>query len=56
LGAGVALIGLVVPAIRYWYDYSWFVGFAVSFVSYLLLMSGSRVSVHDAALEAPARN
>jgi NCS1 family nucleobase:cation symporter-1 len=43
LGAGTALAGLVVPAIRPLYDYSWFVGFAVSFVVYFLLMApGSR--------------
>jgi len=38
LGAGTALVGLVVPALRILYDYSWFVGFAVSFVSYYGLM------------------
>jgi NCS1 family nucleobase:cation symporter-1 len=32
-----AWIGLVVPALRPLYDYAWFVGFAVSFVSYLVL-------------------
>jgi len=37
-GAGTALIGLVVPAVRVLYDYSWFVGFAVSFVAYYALM------------------
>jgi hypothetical protein len=26
LGAAVALVGLVVPALRFAYDYSWFVG------------------------------
>ena len=38
LGAGTALMGLVVPAVRVLYDYSWFVGFAVSFVAYYALM------------------
>jgi NCS1 family nucleobase:cation symporter-1 len=38
LGAGTALIGLVVPPLRVVYDYSWFVGFAVSFVIYYGLM------------------
>jgi NCS1 family nucleobase:cation symporter-1 len=38
LGAGTALVGLVVPALRPLYDYSWFVGFAVSFVAYYALM------------------
>src|SRR5579859_2142458 len=38
LGAGTALAGLAVPSVRALYDYSWFVGFAVSFVAYYLLM------------------
>jgi nucleobase:cation symporter-1, NCS1 family len=38
LGAGTALAGLVIPALRTLYDYSWFVGFAVSFVAYYALM------------------
>jgi len=37
-GAAIALMGLVIPAVRFLYDYSWFVGFAVSFVSYYALM------------------
>ncbi len=37
-GAGTALIGLAVPSVRVLYDYSWFVGFAVSFVVYYTLM------------------
>ena len=37
-GTAVALVGLVVPAIRFLYDYSWFVGFAVAFVTYYALM------------------
>jgi nucleobase:cation symporter-1, NCS1 family len=40
LGATVALIGLVVPAVRFAYDYSWFVGFVVSFVAYYAMMAG----------------
>ena len=42
MGAGVALIGLVVQPLRVLYDYSWFVGFAVSFVAYYVLMRSSR--------------
>src|SRR5438270_3480844 len=38
LGAGTALVGLVIPALQILYDYSWFVGFAVSFVAYYLFM------------------
>ncbi len=40
LGAAVALVGLVVPALRFCYDYSWFVGFAVSFAAYYAMMAG----------------
>ncbi|MCI0352078.1 MAG: NCS1 family nucleobase:cation symporter-1 [Acidobacteriales bacterium] len=42
VGAGTALIGLEVSPLRFLYDYSWFVGFAVAFVSYYLLMVASR--------------
>ena len=38
LGAGVAFIGLFVPALRVLYDYAWFVGLAVSFVAYFACM------------------
>lgn len=38
LGAGTALIGLLIPAMRTLYDYSWFVGFGISFVAYYCLM------------------
>jgi NCS1 family nucleobase:cation symporter-1 len=38
-GVFVALIGLIVPSLRSLYDYAWFVGFAVSFVVYLLIMN-----------------
>jgi len=37
-GAATALIGLVIPALRPLYDYSWFVGFAVSFAAYYAMM------------------
>ncbi|MGA8301182.1 MAG: NCS1 family nucleobase:cation symporter-1 [Terriglobales bacterium] len=40
-GAGLALAGLVFPPMRILYDYSWFVGFAVSFVAYYALMKGA---------------
>jgi NCS1 family nucleobase:cation symporter-1 len=36
-GAGVAFVGLFVPALKVLYNYAWFVGFAVSFVAYLAL-------------------
>src|SRR5579864_3330255 len=41
-GAGVAFIGLIVPALRVLYDYAWFVGFAASFVLYWGVMRVSR--------------
>jgi nucleobase:cation symporter-1, NCS1 family len=37
-GVLVALVGLVVPALRFLYDYAWFVGFFVAAASYYLLM------------------
>src|SRR6266705_277141 len=42
LGAGTALVGLAVPSVRVLYDYSWFVGFAVSFAGYYALMKFHR--------------
>jgi NCS1 family nucleobase:cation symporter-1 len=36
-GIGLALVGLVVPALRPLYDYAWFVGFGVSAVVYLAI-------------------
>ncbi len=38
-GAGVAFVGLFVPALRVLYNYAWFVGFAVSFFAYFILTS-----------------
>ncbi len=43
VGIGAALIGLVVPELRVLYDYAWFVGFAVAFGLYWLLMRGTPV-------------
>jgi NCS1 family nucleobase:cation symporter-1 len=34
IGTAVALIGLLVASLRFLYDYSWFVGFIVAFVTY----------------------
>jgi nucleobase:cation symporter-1, NCS1 family len=39
LGAGTALAGVAVPSVRALYDYSWFVGFVVSFALYFMVMS-----------------
>ncbi|HEY1493446.1 MAG TPA: NCS1 family nucleobase:cation symporter-1 [Candidatus Solibacter sp.] len=40
-GIGVALIGLLVPPLKFLYDYAWFVGFAVAGAVYVTLMRGS---------------
>jgi cytosine/uracil/thiamine/allantoin permease len=38
LGMGLALIGLLVPALEFLYTLSWFIGFGVSFLAHWLLM------------------
>lgn len=43
LGSAVALSGLVIPPIRFLYDYSWFIGFVVAFAVYVPMM-GRRVT------------
>jgi NCS1 family nucleobase:cation symporter-1 len=48
LGVFIALIGLIVPRLRFLYDYAWFVGFFIAAVSYYLLMRTSRLP-HDSA-------
>jgi NCS1 family nucleobase:cation symporter-1 len=45
LGAGTALVGLKIPSVRVLYDYSWFVGFAVSFAAYYAMMKFQRPPV-----------
>ena len=40
-GVAVALLGTVVPAVRWLYDYAWFVGFVVSGVVYIAAMRRS---------------
>ena len=42
-GVFIALIGLVVPELRFLYDYAWFVGFGVSFLFYLGIMKKNLV-------------
>jgi NCS1 family nucleobase:cation symporter-1 len=44
-GVVVALIGLAVPALRFLYDYAWFVGFFVAGASYYLLMHRSSAEI-----------
>jgi NCS1 family nucleobase:cation symporter-1 len=38
-GIGAAFVGLVVPPLRFLYDYAWFVGFGVGSATYYLAMS-----------------
>ena len=38
LGVSVALVGLLLPSLRWLYDYAWFVGFVVSASVYCVLM------------------
>lgn len=40
-GVVVALIGLVVPPLRFLYDYAWFAGFGAAFLLYVVLMRGT---------------
>ncbi len=42
IGSAVALMGLVIPAVRFLYDYSWFVGFVVAFGLYYILMANTK--------------
>jgi nucleobase:cation symporter-1, NCS1 family len=46
-GIAVALVGLVVPPVRFLYNYGWFVGFGVSFFVYLALMAGEVRGIAD---------
>jgi NCS1 family nucleobase:cation symporter-1 len=52
IGVIVALCGLVIPSLRFLYDYAWFVGFFLSSAIYVVLM---RAFVPDEArsLEQP---
>jgi NCS1 family nucleobase:cation symporter-1 len=43
-GAGAALLGLVIPALRLLYDYAWFVGLAVAGGVYAASMKAGKVS------------
>jgi len=51
-GVAVALIGLVIPPVRFLYSYGWFVGFGVSFVAYLALMRSRVGSPSDVIMRA----
>ena len=54
MGIAVALLGLVIPAVRFLYDYAWFVGFGVSGAAYILLMQRAAESVNVPELEGEA--
>lgn len=41
-GIALALLGLIVPPLRWLYNYAWFVGFGVSGAVYVLLMGGKK--------------
>jgi NCS1 family nucleobase:cation symporter-1 len=43
LGCAAAWIGLIVPLLRPLYDYAWFVGFVVSFGTYLVVAKSTQV-------------
>jgi nucleobase:cation symporter-1, NCS1 family len=45
MGVAVALVGLIVPALHWLYDYAWFVGFFVSGGLYWLLTRGRAAAV-----------
>jgi NCS1 family nucleobase:cation symporter-1 len=49
-GAGVALVGLAVPGLRWLYDYAWFVGFGVSAAVYMVSMR--RAVAHTESLRS----
>ncbi|HEX4650240.1 MAG TPA: NCS1 family nucleobase:cation symporter-1 [Granulicella sp.] len=56
-GIVVALVGLVVPPLKFLYDYSWFVGFGVAAMVYIALMIGpdERASIPPNPLLSPVK-
>ena len=52
-GVAVALVGLLLPALRWLYDYAWFVGFVISASAYCLLMG--KVAVAEAGAPEASR-
>jgi NCS1 family nucleobase:cation symporter-1 len=52
VGIAVALLGLVVPALRLLYDYAWFVGFLVSAGVYVMTVQRSESSTNEPEMEA----
>lgn len=51
LGVGVALVGKIIPSYAWLFDYAWFVGFATSFVAYIIFMKAVPVQEDEAILE-----
>jgi NCS1 family nucleobase:cation symporter-1 len=49
VGVFFSLIGLFVPALRFLYDYAWFVGFFLSGGVYIVLMQAARQPIHGAS-------
>jgi NCS1 family nucleobase:cation symporter-1 len=45
-GVAIALVGLFVDELRILYDYAWFIGFAVAFITYSVLMKTHPSSKH----------
>ena len=45
LGCGVAFAGLLVPSLKFLYNYAWFVGFVVGFAAYYSLMKSETPKV-----------
>ncbi len=56
LGVAVALIGLLLPSLRWLYDYAWFVGFVISAGAYCLLMGKVAVAETGATLASRAES
>lgn len=54
-GVVAALAGLASPALRFLYDYAWFVGFGVSAAAYLAL-TGRAAAVYKEAAVGPSEN
>jgi len=46
-GIAVALLGLAVPALRWLYDYAWFVGFLVAGAAHFALMQRDPVAAFE---------
>ncbi len=53
LGCALAWVGLVVPALRPLYSYAWFVGFGVSFATYVSLARRAPRSAFDPLSPSP---